>query len=368
MKHLIKYLITFSLTLTAVFAQSNTSFSGKVLDRSGAPIPNATVTVVNISTNTPVKVVTASDGTFTMSVPPGSYRMEIERAGFKQAAPQTFELGAAPSTINIKLQMAAVNESIEVRGQSPAVETEGADIGSALDTRTIRELPVPDRNHQQLVGLQSGVTPPVQALDTVRDPDRNRFFSTNGQHPGSNLYMTDGTANLEPFRGTAVRVQPTESVQQKTVVTSNYAEDRGYAGGAIVNDVTRAGTNGIHGSLFEFYSGNILRARDPFSLASTPSPRYVSNQFGGTLGGAIIPDRTFGFASYEGTYRRGSVTENTTVPTSNFANVPGLVLYNPQTRVPFTGNIIPQNLRNSTAAGIAALFPSPNAPGFSIIT
>jgi len=358
-----------------MFAQSaGGSFSGKVTDQSGASVANATVIMTAVIGNNTQKTVTGQDGTFSINLPPGRYRIEIEKAGFARSAAQEFDLATSAGTVNVKLQISSASETIEVIGQSPAVEAAGADTGTALTSRTVRELPIGDRNEQQLTGLLSGVTPPVQGLTTVRDPDRNRFYSVNGQDPSSNLRELDGVANLEPFRGTAVRVQPLESVQQRTIVTSNYAPERGFAAGSIENNATRGGTNGIHGSLFEFHSGNWLRARNPFNGGGNPDPHYVSNQFGATLGGAIIPDRTFAFASYEGTYRRGGSTQVTTVPVgsiANFSSIPGLVLYQPRSgtaagagRTPFAGAVIPSSQINPTAAAIAGFLPAPNLAGF----
>src|SRR5439155_11370413 len=206
-----------------------------------------------------------------------------------------------------------------------------AEVVVGLTERTLHELPVVDRNHQQLIGLDSGITPPQPALDPGRDPDRNRFYSANGQAPGNNLYQGDDVTNQEPFRGTAVRVQPTENVQQMHVATSTQTAEKGFNGGAVVNDVSRAGTNGFHGSLFEFFSGNQLRARSAFNIGGNPDARLTYNQFGGTIGGPIVRDKTFFFGSYEGTYNRGSNTQVSTVPipqaiTGNFSGIPGVVL------------------------------------------
>src|SRR6185295_9818138 len=132
------------------------SFSGKVTDGTGASVPNATVLITAVSGNTIQKIVTAQDGTFSISLPPGSYRVEIEKAGFSRSAPQTFDLGTSAKTVNVKLQLSATNETIEVIGQSPAVQTTSADIGATLNSRTVRELPIPDRNEQHLTGLLSG--------------------------------------------------------------------------------------------------------------------------------------------------------------------------------------------------------------------
>src|SRR5262249_32649138 len=153
-----------------------------------------------------------------------------------------------------------------------------------------------------------GITPPAPALDQARDPSRNRLYSANGQAPGANWSQIENVSNQEPFRGTAIRVQPTENMQDMQVATANRTPEKGFAGGAVVNDLSRAGTNEWHGSLFESYSGNALRARSPFNVAGNPDSKLVYNQFGGTVGGPVAKDKTFLFGSYEGTYQNGANT------------------------------------------------------------
>jgi hypothetical protein len=352
------------------------TLSGRITSADGTPVPNAAVTVTNINTDAAQKVLTGPDGTFSIAgLPPGTYRVDVETAGFKHTTRQDVELSAAgPGAVNITLEPGNVNETVEVRASSPAVESFGGQVAMGLNTRPARELPVEDRNFQQLIGLQPGVTPPEPALDLSRDPERNRFYSTTGQAPFENLYSMDGVLNWEPFRSTAIRAQPLESIQQLNSTTANYTENKGFASGALVNNVTPGGTNSWHGSLFEFWSGDVVRARNFFDAGANPNPRFVYNQLGGTVGGAIVPDKTFVFGSYEGTFENGGLTQLTSVPASvatagNFSGIPGLTLYNPNTglngtgRTPLTGNTIPAGLINPASAAIASNIPAPNLPG-----
>jgi hypothetical protein len=372
--------LLFTAATTFLWGQAlSGSLSGKITNASGAGIPNAAVTVTNTSTNTAQRALTSSDGSFTVSgLAPGTYRVDVETSGYKRTTQQDVTLAATgPATINIQLEAGNINEVVEIRGHAPAIQTDGGEVSTAIYERNLHDLPVIDRNYQELSGLQAGVTPPEPALDMVRDPARNRFFSVNGQAPTNNLWMSDGVMNLEPFRGTAVRVQPMESIQQLNIETASLPAERGFVGGGLMNSLARPGANNWHGSLFEFYSGNILRTRNFFNVAGNPDPRFVYNQAGATFGGPIAKDRTFFFGSYEGTFQNGATTEVTTVPTAamiagNFSAVPGLTLYQPTTgaatgfgRSPFTGNIIPTARLNPTATAIARLFPAPNLAGFS---
>src|SRR5262249_50740540 len=153
---------------------------------------------------------------------------------------------------------------VEIQGTAPTVQSDNAEISVGLDTRTVRELPVIDQNDQELVGLQPGVTPPAPALDFVTDPDRNRFYSTNGQLPYLNQYYNGAIWNTEPYRNTAIRVLPEETIQQMNITTANFPAEKSFTGGAYVVNNTRGGTNGWHGSLFENWSGNVLRSRSFF--------------------------------------------------------------------------------------------------------
>lgn len=369
--------LTFGAT---VWAQtSSNTLSGKVTSAEGAGISNAAVTITNVSTNASQKVLTAPDGTFSISgLDPGTYRIDVETAGYKRTTQQNVVLNNTGTTpVNITLEPGNINETVEIKGHSPGIQTEGGEVSTSLGNRTIHELPVVDRNHQQLVEQQSGITPPTPAIDMARDPARNRFYSADGQSPATNEWEQDALYNQEPFRGTAVRVTPSEDVRQMDIETNNLTPNKGFVGGAAVTDLTSTGTNGFHGSLFEFNSGNWSRARDFFNnVPGSHNPRFVYNQFGGTFGGPIFPDKTFFFLSYEGTYQNGDNTQLTTVPTAgiaggNFSALPDFTLYNPFTgtvtgtgRSTFAGNAIPSALINPTARAIASAFPAPNLPGF----
>ncbi|HLK49463.1 MAG TPA: TonB-dependent receptor [Bryobacteraceae bacterium] len=358
---------------------SGGTLSGRITNATGSGIPNAAVTVTNVSTNSNQRVLTAPDGTFSVvDLQPGTYRVDVETEGFKRTSQENVQLTAAgPATVNLTLEAGSLNESVEIKGTSPATQDDNAEVSVGLGMRPVQELPVIDRNHQQLSGLQTGITPPTPALSNGLDPERNRFYSTDGQAPFLNQYYQGGLINQEPNRGTAIRVVPEEGIEQMNIVTASPTMEKGFTGGAFVNDMVRSGSNGFHGSLYEFWSGNLLRARNAFDTVDTGSPRYNFNQFGATAGGAGVPDKTFLFGSYEGTFNRGDQTSISTVPVpaaigGNFSSIPGLTLYSPFAgtaagagRSTFGGGIIPAGSINPTSAAIAALLPAPNRPGFA---
>jgi len=361
------------------WAQANGGkLSGKVTTVQGNGIPNAAVTVTNVNSNASQKVLTGPDGAFSIpNLAPGTYRISVETAGYKRTTQQNIVLNATGSTpVNITLEAGNMNQTVEIKGHAPSIQTQSGEVSISIGSRMLRELPVIDRNQQQLVGLQTGITPPTVVFPLSVDPPRNRFFSADGQSPFVNLWLLDSLLNQEPYRGTAIRVIPEEATQQMDIETNSQEAHRGYNGGAVVTDLTAPGTNGIHGSLFEFNSGSWGRSRNYFDAQPTDSnPGFVYNQFGATIGGPIVKDKTFFFGSYEGTYANGAVSTIGTLPTpgvltGNFSSIPGLTLYNPFTgtadgtgRVPFVGNVIPTPLINPAAASIAALLPAPNQAG-----
>jgi hypothetical protein len=314
---------------------------------------------------------------FTLSpVPPGTYCIEVESAGYKRAQQDNIVIATtAPATVNVTLVPGKPSDVVKFTATAPAIQTDNGMIHLTLNEAQLKQLPVIDRNHQELIGLQTGITPPIPLFSVPVDPDRNRYFATNGQTELGNSFSVDGLNSQEPFRAAEIRVQPVESLHDMLTSTSNYTEDKGFAIGAVVNTTTMSGTNQIHGSLFEFNSNNDLKANNFFNVPNNSQSRLVYNQFGATVGGALRKDRTFGFASYEGTYRRGTQTVMSTVPTAavvggNFSGIPGLTLYSPSTgaadgtgRTAIAGNIINPALINPTAAAIASFLPAPNQLG-----
>ena len=351
------------------------SLSGKITTPSGTPVANAAITITNASSNVSQRVLTGPDGAFSITgLAPGSYKLEVESAGFKRTSQQNVELAVAGTpAINIVLQPGSTTETVEIKGRAPVIQTENGEVSLGVYTRMVQELPVVDRNHQQLMQLETGVTPPTVDFSRTEDPARQREWATNGQR--WNLQQTDGVVNLEPFRGIASRVTPVENIQQLNVATSSYTPEKGYTAGSFSNVATRPGTNDWHGSLFEFHSNDRLHARSPWNVAGNPKPRFTYNQFGATAGGHIVRDRFFFFGSYEGNYNRGQNTEFATVPTlamraGNFSGIPGLTLSNPFTgtatgagRLTFANNMIPFASVNPVARVILPLIPEPNQPG-----
>lgn len=366
-------------TVTELLGQSVTSSTllGSVTDSSGAAVVGATIRATEVNTGVSRSVQTDQAGNYTIPyLTPGLYRVEVEASGFKKYLRGDLELlVGAPLRVDAALEPGSVNETVEVTGESPVLQTDRADVSQSFSTRQVRELPIANRNYQALAGLLPGVTPPSVDFTQLEDPQGTTFFRANGQGNSANNTLVDGADNINPTLGLTIYIPPAEAVQEVSVTTSNYSAEYGRAGGAIVNVATRGGTNELRGSLFIFHRDASLRARNVFNTAPQPKPNFIRNEFGGTVGGPVVRDRTFFFGAYQGRYLRQASTQVTTVPIEawrrgDFGGVPGLTVYDPATgnpdgtaRSPFVNNQIPAGRIHPVSAQILPLIPLPNQPG-----
>lgn len=364
------------------------TLSGRVTTAEGTGVPNAAVTITNQQTNVSQRVLTGPDGAFNVAgLAPGTYRLEVESAGFKRTAVSAIELTAgAPGTINVTIEAGPATETVELMASAAMVQTDNGVQSINLTTRAVRSYPILDRNYQELNGLAPGVTPPLALFPAATDPAQQRFYSVTGQNPLLNRHYLDGMINHEPFRGSAIRVAPAETIREMSLRTAALPAEQGFTAAGWTNVLSQAGTNDWHGSAFWFNSLDEYNTRKWFSPFSDDADIFgdddadpanlVYNQFGGSVGGPIRRDRTFFFGSYEGTYNRDHRTTFATVPTldmraGNFSGISGLTLFNPNTgtaegtgRSQFTGNVIPSGQINPFSSAIANALPAPNLPGF----
>jgi hypothetical protein len=345
---------------------------------SGGGVDGATVVVTNIATGMSMSATTDANGAFTITnLTPGSYRIGVRLKSGPSLAENSIEItsnGSNQIQVAFNSNASATTPAVEIE-QAPTVQTGSAEVSRSYDTQTLRSLPILDRQNQELITMMPGVTPPV-VEDRINDPQRTRSFNVNGLPAFANLSHQDGAYDNEPFFGRPLRTEPNEAVQALEVRTSNYNAEYGVSGGSWASTVTRPGTNAVHGSLFEFNTNNFFRTGR--TLATThATPRFSTNQFGGTAGGAALPDRVFWFISYEGFIQRGKQETVATVPAAglssgNFSRISEATIFNPlsgnapgATRVPFPGNTIPASLLNPASQSILALMPRANQPGFS---
>jgi hypothetical protein len=373
-------LISGLLCLTATLAQVVTAtLTGSITDSSGASVPNASVKVTDNATGVVRSTRTSTEGVYNVAyLNPGVYLVEVDAPGFKKYSQDNVRLEVSTTArLDATLTPGSANETVTVTAEVPALQTDRAEVAKNFASQSVVELPVANRNFQALAGLVAGVAPPVQNFTTSEDPQGTTFFNANGQGNSSNNTIVDGVDNTNPTLGLSIYLPSPEVVEEVHVSTSNYSAEFGRVGGAVVNATTKSGTNGLHGSLWEFNRVSALLARDFFNKDTQPKPGYTRNEFGAAAGGPVVKDKTFFFGAYQGRYVRQSTTSTNTVPASsawlngNFSAVPQLSLYDPNTgnpdgtgRQPFSNNVVPVNRISPISKQLLQYFPQPNLPGF----
>jgi hypothetical protein len=301
-----------------VIAQSTGgSLSGTVGDSTGAVVPSAHIQVKSEETNA-LRVVTGEgNGTFVVpELRPGLYTVTITAPGFKASVTSNVRVQVATQTVlNVQLQPGILTETVTVIGGTEQIELKSSELGAVVTGQTTRDLPLNGRDFAQLTRLLAGAT--------VDSEGGSGAFVVNGQRASSNNFLVDGTDANQPIvqinatgpSGTSTPFASVEAIQEFKVQTHTYTAEFGRFSGAVVNVVTRSGSNEFHGSLFEFVRNNVLDANNFFlNAAGQPRAPLRSNQFGGTFSGPIVPDRTFVFGLFEGLRQRLSSIANGTVP------------------------------------------------------
>jgi hypothetical protein len=318
LRHIIIIIFISGLFIHAAHAQSpNGTVSGTVFDPLGKVIAGAEITVVNDATRVENFTKTNGDGVYVLAnLPPGSYRLQVAKPGFKTLIKPDITLNVQDAlAINFTLPIGAVTEVVTVEGGAPLINTQDATVSTVVDRQFAENLPLNGRSFQTLIQLTPGV------VTTVSNLFDSGQFSVNGQRPTSNYWTVDGVsanigvsaagsspgngfggslASFSVLGGTNSLVS-VDAMQEFRIQTSTFAPEFGRTPGAQVSIVTRSGTNQFHGTLFDYFRNDALDANDWFADAEgLPKPEERQNDFGGTLSGPILRDRTFFFFSYEG--------------------------------------------------------------------
>lgn len=283
-------------------AQSTTgSIYGTVGDSSGAMIPKATVTVVEVQTNE--THATSSDGTGNYvfpSLPPGEYRVTAKMSGYETETQTGVVLDANQNVhVIFSMKVGSVTQSVSVTASTTLVDTRESQLGLTIDQDRLEELPLNGRNAYDLVQLSPGVAnySAAQNSQYVGDPT-GVTFSTNGLRAYENSFYLDGANNTSYYRPGGNFAPNPDALQEYRILTTSFDSEFGTMPGAVVNMVTRSGTNAFHGGVYDFVRNNILNARTDFVTSAATHLRY--NQFGGTVGGPVDRNRLFFFFSYQG--------------------------------------------------------------------
>src|SRR5262245_50135803 len=280
---------------------------GAITDASGAVMPGATVTLTNTGTGLVRVVTTDNNGEYPVpSLPTGKYAVKAELSGFKTVTAPDVDLGVDQHVrINMRLEIGTVQESVTVTGQSPLVQTSTSELGTTVEEEEIKTLPLNGRNFVNLTRTVPGVVRGIPGANIDGAASlawrASASFSANGQRPRDNNYVLDGVDNNETWLQTVVLFPSVDALDEFKLQTSTYSAEFGRSLGGVVNLQIKSGTNQSHGSGFEFLRNDAFDANNFFNnRAGRPKPDFSQHQFGGTIGGPIVKDRTFYFFDYQG--------------------------------------------------------------------
>ncbi len=342
-------LLAVFLLAPVAFAQFDTAtVLGTVADSNGAAVAGATVTLRNTATGITAIARTDENGNYQFfNVKIGTYTVTAEASGFSKAAAENIQVTVnARQRIDLSLKAGALTETITISADAvQLLETETSVRGQIINRQQIVNLPLNGRAYADLALLSPGVRKSV--LNNQDSGGRDASFNVNGLRSSLNNFVLDGVDNNsygtsnQGFSNQVVQASP-DAVQEFQVQTNNFSAEFGRAGGAVINASLRSGTNEIHGSIYNFLRNTSLNATGFFKPTRGEKPVLIQNQFGGTIGGPIVKDRTFYFADYEGFRRITRSLAFATVPTAAQRNGQlGIPVRNPFTGVVYQDGNIP---------------------------
>ncbi|HEX6190663.1 MAG TPA: carboxypeptidase regulatory-like domain-containing protein [Pyrinomonadaceae bacterium] len=342
------------------------SVRGTVYDPNRAVVRGAQIKLINRETGDARTTVSDEHGEYVLaSVQPALYRLEIAASGFATFPKELTLKVNQELRIDAQLEIEGVTHPYYIGVSPDEKKRDSASLGTVIENRQVEGLPLDGRNFYELSLLVPGAMPPAQgSAGSVRG---DFAFSVNGAREDSNNFLLDGVYNVDPKLNTFGVRPPVDAIREFENLTSTYDASFGRSAGAQVNVVLKSGSNDFHGSIFEFHRNGALDARNLFAPANEPSPKYIRNQFGFSIGGPIRKDKTFFFGDYEGTRSREGITRVTNVPTlaernGNFSQSLFGVPIIPGAGIPFPGGSIPDAAINPIGRRIAALYPLPNRP------
>jgi hypothetical protein len=385
---IVSTMISFLAFSSRTVADELAALTGRITDSQGLVVPGVKVEAVNINTNVSYSGSSNGDGLFQISgIPPGSYRVIVQKTGFVQIVKPGVELHVQDDvTMNFTVRLGSVSETITVEGGAPLINTESAAVSTVIDRNFVSQLPLNGRSFNTLLQLTPGV---VIAPAGASAPGQ---FSVNGQRTNANYIEVDGvsvnfgvvantlgqqggggTAAFSAFGGTSSLVS-VDAVQEFRIQTSSFAPEYGRTPGGQVSIETRSGTNQFHGGVFDYFRNDKLDSNNWFNnSAGLPRPEERQNDFGGFLGGPVFRNKTFFFFSYEGLRLRQPQTRVVRVP-SEYARTSAVAAATPYLNAfpqpddrtvtsgvyaaPFTGSYSNQVTMNATSLRVDHAFSS----------
>jgi hypothetical protein len=367
LKFLLLVLVSFLALPSVNYAQVTTGdILGTVTDPSKALIPGAEITLTQTDTGEVRHATSNTSGDFFFTaLPIGHYKLEATASGFQKVSVGEIALsGGDRRRIDTALSLGSTGETVEVNTAPPALQTDSSTVGAVVGERAVQDLPLNNRNFIELAQTVAGANEgPPGALSGGSRPDDRRLTSSvsaNGQDEYVNNQLIDGLDNNQRIKG-GIGVRPSiDAIAEFRVSTNLYTAEVGRAAGAMINVITKPGTNQFHGSAYEFFRNDIFDARNFFARTGS-KPRLRQNQFGGSLGGPIKRDKLFAFADYEGFRQVQGTTTTLTVPTLFEEQNPGNFTDLPTTNPNYDPVIVAHP--DPIALRYFNLYPAPNLPG-----
>jgi len=350
---------------------------GTITDQTHGVMPAVSVGLTETNTNFQRTEITNESGFFAFAnLDPGTYRLEVQHPAFRRMVRSDIVLDAN-TTVRADMELAPgeVTQVVDVTSEAPVLQTDRADTGGKIETEQLTTLPTLNgRNYQNTMMLVPGVSQGYRSNSPFFNSQESLQVPVNGLDRLNN-YMIEGIDNnIEQDNNLTAIVLPADAIATVDVSTSAYDPELGRAGGAVVNVIMKSGTNGFHGSLFEYHNNSDLQAHNFFALTV---PHAIHNQFGGSLGGRIRRDKLFFFADFQGSRDLVGQLAQPTIPTmdmraGNFA-ASGTVIYDPATgntttgagRTPFPNQVIPASRISPIFQQYMSFLPPPNLPGLA---
>ena len=370
---LIPAVILSLLTCAAFSQETEGTITGTVTDAQDAVVPDAVLTLSNLDQGAGRKATSNQQGIYEFKfLEPGRYVVTASRPGFRQLVKTDLVLTVGQTMrVDFNLELGDVNQSISVSDtKSQMLETESSGVSTIINSTEVADLPLNGRNFDDLIPLMAGATTGMQGQS-------NGGYNLNGSRSDSNMFVLDGQSNNDFNNNLLIRPE-IDAIQEFQILTATFSAEYGSTGGGIVSVQLKSGSNQIHASLFEFLRNDALDANNffandvPLMAGQTSAPRLElqRNQFGGTLGGPIVHDKTFFFVDYQGSRQLAGATTIQTVPTllerkGNFSQDLGSkALYDDSfLGTTFANQTIPASALDPAAIKLTNLYPVPNVSG-----
>jgi hypothetical protein len=354
----------FAIAALTLQAQSiSGTLVGTIRDSTGAVVAAAKVRVVNAGTGAVVETQSNGDGDYVIpNLPPATYNLRVETPGFRSVDVQQVKLLTSQTVRNdVRMEPGELQQTIQVEAAAPVVASESSSLANNVDSHTVVTLPLNGRTLDRLILITPG--------NTSDSPSNPKLAGS--LHWGGNFFSIDGVAFNDLGNGgaaysfqTALSTTPSVDTIQEFKIETNNAKAE-HEGSAAISIITKSGTNDLHFTLFEFNRNRFAAAKE-FFATGLPKPAFNRNEFGATVGGPVIKNKTFFFGSYEGLRQRTARTNVLSVGTSamrggDFTGIQSI--RDPLSGAPFANNIIPTNRLSPQAQQLVSFVPLPNQPG-----